>query len=74
MVNATDYHGATPLHLACQKGYQSVTVSSGAFVAGCCFAPVSLVLRGDCTVMLATLHPRLLVLCPPRSTPALLQQ
>lgn len=26
-VNATDYHGATPLHLACQKGCQSVTVS-----------------------------------------------
>uniref|UniRef100_A0A8I5NQ15 Ankyrin repeat domain 27 n=1 Tax=Papio anubis TaxID=9555 RepID=A0A8I5NQ15_PAPAN len=25
VVNATDYHGATPLHLACQKGYQSVT-------------------------------------------------
>uniref|UniRef100_A0A2K5Z5F9 Ankyrin repeat domain-containing protein 27 n=1 Tax=Mandrillus leucophaeus TaxID=9568 RepID=A0A2K5Z5F9_MANLE len=34
VVNATDYHGATPLHLACQKGYQSVTVSSGAFVVG----------------------------------------
>lgn len=30
MVNATDYHGSTPLHLACQKGYQSVTVSSWA--------------------------------------------
>ncbi|XP_060254458.1 ankyrin repeat domain-containing protein 27 isoform X4 [Ovis aries] len=25
VVNATDYHGSTPLHLACQKGYQSVT-------------------------------------------------
>lgn len=29
IVNATDYHGSTPLHLACQKGYQSVTVSGG---------------------------------------------
>lgn len=28
VVNATDYHGSTPLHLACQKGYQSVTVST----------------------------------------------
>ncbi|KAK2492495.1 hypothetical protein MC885_007928 [Smutsia gigantea] len=26
VVNATDYHGSTPLHLACQKGYQSVTL------------------------------------------------
>ncbi|XP_029782441.1 ankyrin repeat domain-containing protein 27 isoform X3 [Suricata suricatta] len=26
VVNATDYHGSAPLHLACQKGYQSVTV------------------------------------------------
>uniref|UniRef100_A0A8D1NUG0 Ankyrin repeat domain 27 n=1 Tax=Sus scrofa TaxID=9823 RepID=A0A8D1NUG0_PIG len=25
VVNATDYHGSSPLHLACQKGYQSVT-------------------------------------------------
>ncbi|XP_076988383.1 ankyrin repeat domain-containing protein 27 isoform X2 [Tamandua tetradactyla] len=25
VVNATDYHGSTPLHLACQKGCQSVT-------------------------------------------------
>ncbi|POI30516.1 hypothetical protein CIB84_005733, partial [Bambusicola thoracicus] len=25
IVNATDYHGSTPLHLACQKGYQNVT-------------------------------------------------
>ncbi|XP_045047888.1 ankyrin repeat domain-containing protein 27 isoform X5 [Desmodus rotundus] len=25
VVNAVDYHGSTPLHLACQKGYQSVT-------------------------------------------------
>lgn len=29
VVSATDYHGSTPLHLACQKGYQSVTVSRG---------------------------------------------
>lgn len=28
IVNATDYHGSTPLHLACQKGYQNVTVST----------------------------------------------
>lgn len=26
-VNATDYHVLTPLHLACQRGYQGVTVS-----------------------------------------------
>lgn len=26
-VNATDYHGLTPLHLACQHGYQGVTVN-----------------------------------------------
>lgn len=26
-MNATDYHGSAPLHLACQKGYQSATVS-----------------------------------------------
>ncbi|XP_035309786.1 ankyrin repeat domain-containing protein 27 isoform X5, partial [Cricetulus griseus] len=26
IVNATDYHGSTPLHLACQKGFQSVTL------------------------------------------------
>lgn len=26
-VNATDYHALTPLHLACQRGYQGVTVS-----------------------------------------------
>ncbi|KAL8194885.1 UNVERIFIED_CONTAM: hypothetical protein K2H54_037571, partial [Gekko kuhli] len=26
VVNATDYHGSTPLHLACQKGYQNVTL------------------------------------------------
>ena len=32
VVNATDYHGSTPLHLACQKGYQSVTVSSCALL------------------------------------------
>ncbi|XP_028930361.1 ankyrin repeat domain-containing protein 27 isoform X5 [Ornithorhynchus anatinus] len=25
VVNATDYHGSTPLHLACQKGFQNVT-------------------------------------------------
>ncbi|ETE62186.1 Ankyrin repeat domain-containing protein 27, partial [Ophiophagus hannah] len=25
VVTATDYHGSTPLHLACQKGYQNVT-------------------------------------------------
>ncbi|XP_061780711.1 uncharacterized protein ankrd27 isoform X2 [Nerophis lumbriciformis] len=25
-VNATDYHALTPLHLACQKGYQGVTL------------------------------------------------
>ena len=30
VVNATDYHGSSPLHLACQKGYQSVTVSGRA--------------------------------------------
>ncbi|MBW04357.1 Ankyrin repeat domain-containing protein 27, partial [Eschrichtius robustus] len=28
VVNATDYHGSTPLHLACQKGCQSVTILS----------------------------------------------
>eukprot|EP00076_Gallus_gallus_P025393 XP_015147919.1 ankyrin repeat domain-containing protein 27 isoform X2 [Gallus gallus] len=28
IVNATDYHGSTPLHLACQKGYQNVTAST----------------------------------------------
>lgn len=27
-VNATDYHALTPLHLACQRGYQGVSVSS----------------------------------------------
>ncbi|NWT46933.1 ANR27 protein, partial [Chroicocephalus maculipennis] len=26
IVNATDYHGSAPLHLACQKGYQNVTL------------------------------------------------
>lgn len=26
MVNATDYHGLTPLHLACQKGWQNMTL------------------------------------------------
>lgn len=26
-VNATDYHALTPLHLACQRGYQGVTVN-----------------------------------------------
>lgn len=26
LVNATDYHALTPLHLACQRGYQGVTV------------------------------------------------
>ena len=28
VVNATDYHALTPLHLSCQKGYQGVTVST----------------------------------------------
>ena len=27
LVNATDYHSSTPLHIACQKGHQSATVS-----------------------------------------------
>ncbi|XP_015253443.1 PREDICTED: ankyrin repeat domain-containing protein 27 [Cyprinodon variegatus] len=27
-VNATDYHALTPLHLACQRGYQGVSVSA----------------------------------------------
>ena len=27
-VNATDYHALTPLHLACQRGYQGVTVNT----------------------------------------------
>uniref|UniRef100_A0A3B5L401 Uncharacterized protein n=1 Tax=Xiphophorus couchianus TaxID=32473 RepID=A0A3B5L401_9TELE len=27
LVNATDYHALTPLHLACQRGYQGVSVS-----------------------------------------------
>lgn len=27
-VNATDYHALTPLHLACQRGYQGVTVKT----------------------------------------------
>ncbi|KAI8519734.1 Ankyrin repeat domain-containing protein 27 [Branchiostoma belcheri] len=26
VVNATDYHGSTPLHLACQKGHQSAAL------------------------------------------------
>jgi hypothetical protein len=26
LVNATDYHALSPLHLSCQKGYQGVTV------------------------------------------------
>ena len=26
VVNATDYHGSTPLHLACQRGHQQATV------------------------------------------------
>ncbi|MEQ2260936.1 Ankyrin repeat domain-containing protein 27, partial [Xenotaenia resolanae] len=26
-VNATDYHALTPLHLACQRGFQGVSVS-----------------------------------------------
>ncbi len=27
-VNATDYHGSSPLHLACQKGHQKLVVST----------------------------------------------
>ena len=27
IVNASDYLGLTPLHLACQKGYQNIIVS-----------------------------------------------
>lgn len=27
VVNASDYLGYTPLHLACQKGYQNIVVS-----------------------------------------------
>eukprot|EP00071_Canis_lupus_P029522 XP_022263079.1 ankyrin repeat domain-containing protein 27 [Canis lupus familiaris] len=43
-VNATDYHGSAPLHLACQKGYQSVTVSPAplqprAGLGGACLSP-----------------------------------
>ena len=28
VVNGTDYHGSTPLHISCQKGHQSVAVST----------------------------------------------
>lgn len=27
VIDATDYHGSTPLHIACQRGNQSATVS-----------------------------------------------
>ena len=27
VINSTDYHGHSPLHVACQKGHQGVTVS-----------------------------------------------
>lgn len=27
VVNASDYLGYTPLHMACQKGYQNIVVS-----------------------------------------------
>ena len=32
LVTATDHHGATPLHLACQKGHQKTVVRSEIFV------------------------------------------
>lgn len=28
LVNATDYHGSTPLHIAAQRGHQSAVVSA----------------------------------------------
>ena len=31
VVNGTDYHGSTPLHISCQKGHQSVAVSTHTF-------------------------------------------
>ena len=35
VVNATDYHGSSPLHLACQRGHQQATVYVKQYIVYC---------------------------------------